>query len=44
MNVTHCIARLVSNPTIARMGLLGLAVALSIVWGDHTITGVVWGA
>jgi hypothetical protein len=32
----------ISTP-VARLGLLGLTVALGIVWGDHTITGVIWG-
>jgi hypothetical protein len=44
MNITRRIAQLVSSPTFVRLGTLGLALALSIVWGDHTITGVIWGS
>jgi hypothetical protein len=45
--MTSRIAQLIGNPTIAHLGLLGLTLALGIVWGDHsinTINGVVWGA
>jgi hypothetical protein len=47
MNITRRIAQFVSSPTFVRLSMLGLTVALGIVWGDHTINGVngvIWGS
>jgi hypothetical protein len=40
---TYRLLQFITAP-VARLGLLGLTVALGIVWGDHTIASVIWGS